>query len=405
MRARSVTRCFADGAWMGRMMRDIAILSLSSLPTTRVRGEDATALECSAPQITCPADHEKETARYEIATLAGDGRAEPIVTSAIASEFPISQPFGVEFDSRGRLYICEIGHHRLLRFLPDSSAIEVFAGSGEKGGSGDGGPATAARLDEPYEVRFDASGNTYIVEMVGARVRRVDAQGTITTIAGTGEHGFQGDGGPATRARLDHPHSIALDGEGSLYIADIGNHRIRRVELDTGTISTLIGTGKKAVPEEGEVTATTPILGPRALHITGTTLWIALREGNSVWAFDLVTRRLRHLAGDSEKGFADGIGRDARLNGPKGIVADSTGVLFIVDTENQAIRRLDPRTRTLTTIAGSGPTGHGFGGDGGDARAARFGRPHGITLDAKGAIFIGDTENHRVRVLRPRARE
>lgn len=345
------------------------------------------------PAVHLPAD--------VITTVAGDGGSELRGFSGKALEFSINQPFGVEFDSGGRLHICEVGNHRVLRLDSKTGRIVTVAGNGKKGYSGDGGPATDASLNEPYELRFDGDDNLYFVEMRGCVVRRVDRKtGVISTVAGTGEPGYSGDGGAAVKAALRSPHSIALDGRGELYIADIGNHRIRRVDLESGTIETVAGTGERQLPVDGSVARGKAMLGPRALHITGRTLWIALREGHSVWSMDLETSRLRHLAGTGEKGYLDGPAGKARFNGPKGIVAADNGELYVVDTENQAIRRVDPGTRTVTTVAGYGPAGNGFAGDGGDAAKAKMGRPHGIAIGPRGGIYIGDTNNHRVRRVR-----
>ena len=160
-----------------------------------------------------------------ITTVAGTGRPELNRMAGHATEVNIAQPFGVDFSPDGELAICEIGHHRVLRLDLESGRVHTVAGNGRKGSGGDGGPATEASLNEPYEVRFDAAGNMYFVEMRGALIRKVDAEdGTIRTIAGTGTPGFSGDGGPAVAAQLRSPHSIALDGRGGLYVADIGNH-------------------------------------------------------------------------------------------------------------------------------------------------------------------------------------
>src|SRR5262249_32411587 len=151
---------------------------------------------------------------------------------------------------------------------------------GTKGYSGDGGPATAAQLNEPYEIRFDLQGNFIFVEMQNHLIRQVDGvKDTISTIAGTGEPGFAGDGGPAPRAQYRQPHSIVQDGLNNIYVADIGNHRIRRIEAATGVITSIAGTGEKQLPIDGKPAQGRPILGPRALSIAGRTLWIALREG------------------------------------------------------------------------------------------------------------------------------
>ncbi|MCU0880380.1 MAG: hypothetical protein MUF06_21625, partial [Pirellulaceae bacterium] len=207
-------------------------------------------------------------------------------------------------------------------------------------------------------------------------VRKVDAKtGLISTVAGTGKLGFSGDGGPATKAQLNIPHSIALDGDDNLYIADIGNHRIRKVDAKTGVITTIAGNGEKQQPTAGPA-AGKPMLGPRALFIDGQTLWIALREGHAVWKLDLASGQLTHVAG--------------------------TGNVYVVDTENHAIRQIDTASGTISTIAGLGPKHPGGTGDGGPATEATLDRPHGICIGPDGAVYIGDTLNHRVRVVRPK---
>ena len=234
-------------------------------------------------------------------------------------------------------------------------------------------------------------------------VRRIDARThVITTVAGSGREGFGGDEGPATEARLKQPHSIALDGNGGLLIADIGNHRIRRVDLATGTIRTIAGNGEKTLPQDGQQAQGNPMVGPRALFVHGDTLWIALREGHSVWRMDLTTGTLAHVAGTGKKGFTGdgGPARDATFDGPKGIAIGPDGHVYVVDTENQAIRKIDPQQATITTIAGSGPNARGFQGDNGPATAAHLDRPHGICLAPDGTVYIGDTNNHRIRRVR-----
>ncbi len=334
-----------------------------------------------------------------IDSVAGSGKDALDLFAGTAEEVNIAQPFGVEVGPGGALYICEVGNHRVLRL--ESGRVTTVAGSGEQGYAGDGGPATKAKLNEPYELRFDKGGHMFVVEMRGAVVRRVDgATGTISTIAGTGKQGYSGDGGPATKAELRSPHSIALDRHDNLYIADIGNHRIRRVDLESGLIESIAGNGERKQPVDGAVATGRPMIGPRALHITGETLWIALREGHSVWKMDLKTRRLSHIAGSGTKGYRDGIGSEVMFNGPKGIVADAEAILYVVDTENQTIRRVDSATGTTTTVAGGGPDARGDGGDGGPALQAKMDRPHGIAVDADGVLYVGDTNNHRVRRIR-----
>ncbi|MEX2027206.1 MAG: hypothetical protein WEH44_07890, partial [Pirellulaceae bacterium] len=282
-----------------------------------------------------------------ITTLAGTGKAEMNASEGKGTEVNIGDPFGVEIGPDGALYICEVRNHRVWRLDLAGGDIAVIAGTGRVGYSGDGGPATKAQLNEPYEVRFDRAGNMLFVEMKNHLVRRVDAKtGTISTIAGTGQAGFGGDGGPATKAQLSSPHSIALDADENVYIADIANHRIRRVDAKTGIIESIAGNGERKLPVAGQSAQGKPLLGPRALFIEGGTLWIALREGHSVWRIDLKSGILSHVAGSGKKGFTGdgGPAKDATFDGPKGIALGPDGNVYVMDTENHAARRIDLNT-------------------------------------------------------------
>jgi len=342
-----------------------------------------------------------------IRTLAGTGGDRDGGDKGPAAKTSIGNPFGVELGPEGALYICEVTNHRVRRLDLASGELTTVAGTGVKGYSGDGGPATKARLNEPYEIRFDRAGNMFFVEMQNHVVRRVDAKtGQISTIAGSGTAGFAGDGGPATRARLRNPHSIALDGRGGMYIADIGNHRIRRVDLDSGIIRTIAGTGGKQLPADGALAEGNPLVGPRALFIDGGVMWIALREGHSIWRLDLGTGRLKHVAGTGRSGYSGdgGPGLRATFNGPKGIAVGPKGDIYVADTENHAIRRIDGRTHEVSTLAGSGPRAKGAFtrgiGDDGPAAKAILTRPHGVCVGPDGTVYIGDSENHRVRMVK-----
>lgn len=333
-----------------------------------------------------------------IDTVAGTGRAGDNGREGPALETNIDQPFGLDFGLDGALYICEVGQHRVRRLDLKAGRLTTVAGAGQKGYAGDGGPAQDALLNEPYEVRFDRAGNMYFVEMQNHLVRRVDRQtGLISTVAGTGQPGFAGDGGPAIKATLRNPHSIAFDRQGRLLIADIGNHRIRRVDLETGQIESIAGNGEAKAPRDGEHARGRPVLGPRALAVEDDTLWVALREGNSVWRLDLSRGNWRHAAGSGSQGFVNGSALEATFDGPKGVALDDRNIVYVVDTENNAIREIDTRSGEVRTLAGLGPDSAGYAGDGGAPAKARFDRPHGIAISPDGAIYIGDTNNHRVR--------
>jgi streptogramin lyase len=343
------------------------------------------------------------TSAATIDTIAGTGQPENNGDNGPATKINIGDPFGVEVGPDGALYICEVHNHRVRRLDLKTGALTTVAGSGKKGYSGDGGPATKADLNEPYEVRFDKAGNMLFVEMQNQLVRRVDAKtGVISTVAGTGTKGFGGDGGPATNAQFSSPHSIALDSADNIYIADIANHRIRKVDAKTGTITTIAGTGEAQGPVEGQTATGKPIKGPRALFVDGSTLWIALREGHSVWRMDLRTGMLKHISGTGKPGFTGdgGPAKDATFNGPKGIAIGPDKCIYVADTENHAIRKIDISSGTISTIAGSYPLKKGGDGDGGPATSATMDRPHGICVAADGTVYIGDTLNHRVRRIK-----
>ncbi len=297
----------------------------------------------------------------------------------------------------------------IRRINLDSGIITTVAGTGGVSGySGDGGPAESARLFEPYEIRFDQAGNLFFVEMKNHIVRRVDAaSGMISTVAGSGQPGSGGDGGPAVNAQLNRPHSIALDTSGDLFICDIGNHRIRRVDAATGVISTWCGTGQPEGPADGAaISDRTPLKGPRALWADSKNdLWLALREGNQVVRFDRRAGVIRHIAGTGAKGFTGngGPARLATLSGPKGIVVDEQrGLVYLADTESHTLRAVDLNTSppTMRLIAGTGQPGSGPDGDPLQCSMARL---HGVGLDPDtGAVYIGDSEAHQVRVVRPK---
>jgi streptogramin lyase len=359
------------------------------------------ALRCLVAVLSLPLA--ATAAEPIITTIAGTGQPADNGSSGRGVEVNIGDPFGVEIGPDGALYICEVRNHRVWRLDLKSGQAKVVAGTGQMGYSGDGGPATKAELNEPYEVRFDSAGNMLFVEMKNHLVRRVDAKtGTIATVAGNGQAGFSGDGGPAIKARLSSPHSIALDPHDNVYIADIANHRIRRVDAKSGLIETIAGNGQKKPPVAGENAQGKPMIGPRALFIDQGTLWIALREGHSVWRMDLQSGVLAHVAGSGTKGFTGdgGPAKDATFDGPKGIALGPDGDVYVMDTENHAARRIDMKTGVISTIAGMGPRHEGASGDGGPATQGMMNRPHGICVGPDGSVYIGDSLNHRVRRLK-----
>lgn len=336
----------------------------------------------------------------DVVTIAGDGSATSKGDNGPAAEATVSGPFGVTLGPDDALYVCETTGHRIRRIDLKTDRITTVAGSGETGYSGDGGPATAAQLNEPYELRFDSAGHMLFVEMKNHIVRRVDREtGIISTVAGTGMAGFSGDGGPAVKATLRQPHSICLDGNDNLYICDIGNHRVRKVDAQTGTISTFAGTGDKKPTPDGAPCDGTPLNGPRTMAFDGqSNLFLALREGNAVYRIDLASRTLHHIAGTGKSGYRGdgGEARRADLAGPKGIAVTSKAI-YLADTESHTIRVIDRESNVIRTLVGDGKRGDGPDGE---PSMCRLDRPHGVEASLDGrSVFIGDSSNNRVRRL------
>jgi len=341
-----------------------------------------------------------------IQTVAGNGTRGTAPDGSLANQSSIGEPYGVVIGPDGALYVCEIANHLIRRIDLMTGTMTRVAGSGNVGYSGDGGPAVDAECNEPYEVRFDSQGNLLFVEMKNAVIRRVDAKtGKISTVAGTGTAGFSGDDGPASQAQLKQPHSIALDDQDNIFICDIGNHRVRRVDARTGVISTVIGGGKNSPTPDVSAIDNLSLKGPRALdHLGQNRFVLALREGNAIYRLDLNEKTLTHLAGTGKSGYA-GDGSDAKqalLAGPKGVAANQAGDIFFADTESHTIRVIRAGTGIVETVAGDGKRGDGPEDH---PLKCRMARPHSVCVDADGNVFIGDSETHRVRKLNIHAKK
>ena len=334
-----------------------------------------------------------------ITTVAGTGERGYHGDGGLATVAQLSEPFMCAFDRVGNLYIAEAMNHCIRRVYRDSGVIVTIAGTGAEGYSGDGGPAIHATFNQPYSLQVDTNGDIYIVDRLNYVIRRIEAgTGIITTVAGTGESGYGGDGGPATQAQFREPNDCYLDGRGGLLIADVQDQRIRRLDLSSGVIATFAGNGEKERGGDGRLALEASVLGARAVCMDGAgNTYIAEREGNGIRKVD--PHGVMHtLAGTGEFGYTgdDGPALEATWGGPKAIRCDHAGNLLVVDTENHAIRRIDADTSIVTTIAGGRLGGEG---DGGPADKAAMDRPHGADVDAHGNIYIADSNNHRVRVV------
>lgn len=337
-----------------------------------------------------------------------------LIGSGVAgySDTQLSNPLGVAIGPDGALYICDYGNQRIRRLDLKTRHLTTIAGNGQTGYRGDGGLAVNASLRGPHEARFDRNGDLYIADRDNHVIRKVDMKsGVISTIAGTGVAGYSGDGGPAIQAQLRQPHAILFDRDGSMLICDVGNHRIRRMHLDSGRIETYAGTGEAKPTPDGAPVRGTPLMGPRAIELgAGGDLYVALSIGNEIFRIDAQTQTLHHLAGTGEMGYrGDGgpalearfggertVGLPAQSPGPKGLAYAPPGFLYVADTESHAIRRIDLKTGVITTAAGMGERGDGPEPNPAECKLAR---PHAIFF-ANGELYIGDSDANRIRVLR-----
>jgi DNA-binding beta-propeller fold protein YncE len=327
-----------------------------------------------------------------VTTIIGIGKAG-------YSDREVNNPYGLLFGPDRALYFCDLDNQRIRRLDLTTGRTRAVAGNGQRAYAGNGGPATAASLNMPHEIQFDGRGNLYIAERDNHVVRKVDGKtGIISTLAGTGVAGFSGDGGPADQAQLRQPHSIAIDPQGQLLICDIGNHRVRRVNLSNGMIETFAGTGDRLPTPDGAPIKGTPLNGPRTISFDRAgNLYLALREGNAIHRISPKTATIHHVAGTGEQGYSGDGGQAqlAKLGGPKGL-AYSDGRLYVADTENHVIRRIDLPTGVITTVLGTGVRGDGPEPD---PLQCKLSRPHGVFVGPTGALYVADSEAHRIRIV------
>jgi sugar lactone lactonase YvrE len=336
-----------------------------------------------------------------IVLVAGGGTK---AADAPAREVRLREPFGVEFDPSGRMVIVEMEQgQRVLRVEKDGLA-RVIAGTGLKGAGGDGEPATQAEFNGIHNLAIAPDGSLYLADTWNCRVRRIDgASGKISTIAGTGEKGYGGDDGPATAAKLGGIYCAALDPAGrQLYLADLHNLRVRRVDLGTGKIHLVAGNGQKGIPSDGADARTSPLSDPRAVAVDRNgNVYVLERGGN---ALRVVTPggKIRTVVNASGKKGATGDGGPAlaaTMNGPKHLCVDGSDNVIIADAENHLVRKYSPRDGRIVRVAGTGR--QGGAGLNGPPLECELARPHGVTVHRDGTLYITDTYNHRILRIDP----
>jgi hypothetical protein len=375
--------------------KDSGNLMTVSLRSPRTRGLLAllAALVCG---LACASVAQAASAPI-ITTFAG-GSEGYTGDGGPATDARLYRPQGVAVDASGNVFIADSRNNLVREVNAQTGIITTIAGSagGPGGDSGDGGPATSAELSNPTGVAVDASGNLFIADSGNNVVREVNAQtGIITTVAGDGTPGYSGDGGPATSAQLNGPLGVALDASGNLFIADDDNNAIREVNAQTGDITTVAGNGDWGSSGEGGPATSAELSDPTGVAVDASgNLFIANPGDNTVREVSAQTGDMTIVAG-SGTGGDGGPATSASLNDPFGVTVDASGNVFIADSGDRLIREVNASTGIITTVAGDGTPG--YSGDGGPATSAELSFPAGVAVDAHGNVFIADYGNNAVR--------
>lgn len=344
-----------------------------------------------------------------ITTVAGTGEKGFGGDGAAAKTATLNDPFFCVFDRDANLYIADMGNHAIRVVSKKDSTIRTLAGNGTAGFAGDGETGARVQLHDPVSLALDAFDNLFVCERIGKRIRKITRRsGTVSTFLALPD--------------FKDPHDIVFDGAGNLLLADVGLNKAFRIDpltrkaqewlpssplkpgfvpySDKQTNTNFSGEAQRRQPVALAISFNfTNFKGIRALAVgSGGVVYVVERAGQVVRRVNLKSGDVDLIAGTSgQKGYAgdSGDAKKALLNGPKGVFCDAANNLFIVDTENHAIRRVDGRTGVITTVAGTGEKGSD--GDGGPANKARLNRPHGCIVGPDGALYIADSENHRIR--------
>jgi DNA-binding beta-propeller fold protein YncE len=313
-----------------------------------------------------------------------------------ATESRLADPFAVGFDARGVAYICEMTNNRVVMVHP-RGFLFPFAGTTKKGSAGDGGRALTAEFNGPHNLIVARNGNIFIADTWNWKVRVIDEKNkNIGTFAGTGKRGYSGDGGPATNADCSGIYSLAFDApQQNLYLADLENRRVRAINLRTAQVRLVAGNGEKGIPPDGSEALTSPLFDPRAVAVAKSgDIYILERSGNALRVVD-TNGKIRTVVGTGKAGGLTDTEnpREATLKSPKHLCVDKEDNVLIADSDNHVIRKYLPRENKLVRVAGTGKAGKALSDD---PLKTELNQPHGVSVDAQGRIYIADSSNGRV---------
>src|SRR5688500_1794095 len=343
------------------------------------------------------------SSQYYITTIAGNGGNGSAGDNGPAVCAGVPNPHGVCADPTGNIYITS--SNAIRRVDAATNIITTIAGSDSYGFSGDGGPARNALMMFPFDICLDPIGNLYISEYGGHRIRKISTDGTITTVAGSGVAGYTGDGGPATAARINTPQGIFVDGQNNLYIADAYNSVVRRVDAVTGIINTIAGNGSTVHSGDGGLALNAGVSNPNSIAVDadGNIYLAEVSAGitSRVRKIDAITTIITTIAGTNAIGYSGdgGLAVNANLSGPVAVEVDNQRHVYILENDGSRLRKIDGATGIITTIAGNGA--NDFGGDGGLATLGSMFNPVGMGRGFNGSIYIADVQNQRIRKLHP----